>query len=189
MDWFDGKPTMTISEAFACAPKMPECPETPTWDNNRYIYSNSDLGEIYELLTFEDRVMHTHTCSGHCFVWNYPNMPYEQGFRIYTYRSHDGWGRVSIQARTMETLIDGSGSRMYSGNWRELVKKWGARQINGENIVLIDFDKMYCWGDDRDMQPHVDAMKEDVLKWYKALPEVVPPEPTQEELSRQIVYR
>lgn len=192
MDWYDGEPRMTISQAFACAPRMPTKPRKAKWDNSTPVYTNSELGSIFELITEADRIMHTHTCSGHCFVWNYVNQPREDGFRLFTFRSKDGWGRVSIQTRTMETLIDGSGSRMYAGNWRTRVDECGVRLVKTvegvEALVLLDFDKMYSWGGDL-KQEIIDAMKEDVLNWWRGLPEAIAPAPTEEELSRKLVYR
>lgn len=187
-DWYDGPPHMSIGEAMACSPRMPPKPNKPKWENTKALFT-CPLGEIYELVTLGDAIMHTHTMSGHCFVWNRPNSPWEEGFRKYTFRSPDGWARVSIQARTLATLIDGSGSRMYCGNWRTLAEDWGAREVVGEAgkeaIVLLDFDAGYFSDFER---ADAELMKQMVLKWYKGLPEVDIPVPTEEEKSRKIVY-
>lgn len=193
-DWYDGEPACTISEAFAKATRMPAKPKKATWDNNTPVVAvkgypkNLDWG-IYEIKTMQDRIMHTHTCSGHCFVWNAPNQLHDDGFRLYTLRSADGWGRVSILAHRLDSLIAGTGSRMYCGNWRDLVSTWGAKEVNGEAIVLLDYDCMYTWGEDTVTQADINKMKEQVLAWYKFMPEVVVPDPTDEEKARKIVYK
>lgn len=180
-DWYDGKPAMTIGEAFACATRMPRSPDTPSWENDKPVYT-SNYGGIYELLSIQDRIMHTHTMSGHCFVWNAPNQKREDGFRLFTYRSNDGWARVSILTHELDSLIAGTGSRMYCGNWRKLQEERGARLLNGVPIVLLDYDMGYFMDGFADAP----AMKADVLTWYQGLAEVKPPAPTEEELARKI---
>lgn len=189
MDWYDGPAACTISEAFARCPRVPPKPKEPAWFNNTPVASFKS-GDIYEILNLDDRIMHTYTCSGHCFVWNAPNQQYEDGFRLYTFRSKDGWGRVSILAHELRSLIAGTGSRMYCGNWRKLAEERGARYLNGEAIVLLDYDRMYLWGTDAGLtQADIDGMKELVGKWYDTLLPVMVPEPTKEELARKIEYR
>lgn len=188
MDWYDGAPRMTITQAFAAAPKMPPTPESPKWLNDDAIYTHSDLGSIYALLSFDDRAMHVCT-AGQCFVWNYGNQPHEDGFRLFSYRSPDGWGRVSIQTRTLETCIDGTGSRMYTGNWRKRAETYGARLLNGENLVLLDFAGSYSFGNWALEQSHIESMVADVERWWKGLPSVDVPAPTDEEKARKIEYR
>lgn len=166
----DGEPlNLSIGEALSRAPRMPVCPEKPTWDENNYVYANTELGEIYPCQSENDRIMHTHTMSGHCFVWNYPNMPYEEGFRLFSYRSPDGWARVSIQARTLDTCADGSGSRMYCGNWQDIAKANTVRVVNGEELVLLDFGKGFFFGPNAIEPEKAQAMKDDVLKWWEGL--------------------
>lgn len=173
----DGEPlAMDIAEAMRIAPDMPTCPTEPTWDDNGYVYMNSDLGGIFPCQSEHDRIMHTHTMSGHCFVWNYPNMTYEDGFRLFTYRSLDNWARVSIQARTLESCQDGSGSRMYCGNWQDIAKHNTVRNLDGENLVLLDFDKGYFYGPTAIDAETAQRMKDDVLNWWNGLPLVDVPE-------------
>lgn len=190
-DWYDGPAACSISEAFSRAPRVGNRPVDPVWDNHIDVDGNSCVATrvgLFEILTDADRMMHTYTCSGHCFVWNAPNQQRSDGFRLFTYRDYEGWGRVSIIAHNLDTLIDGSGSRMYCGNWRALVKEWGARDLNGTAIVLLDYDRMYVYGE-AITQAEVDEMKEETLEWYLSLPEVIPPEPTKEELARKIEYK
>jgi len=171
----DGEPlNIPISEALSRAPRLPARPEVPTWDNNAYVYCNSELGAIFECQTENDRVMHTHTMSGHCFVWNYPNMPYEDGFRLFSYRSPDNWARISIQTRTLDSCLRGIGSRMYCGNWEDMAKGHTIRHLNGEDLVLLDYDKGYVYGEVI-TQEHVDKMKGDVMNWWNGLPIVEMP--------------
>ena len=173
----DGEPLrISISEAMNRAPRMPACPEKPTWDENGYVYANTELGAIFPCQSENDRIMHTHTMSGHCFVWNYPNMTYEDGFRLFSYRSPDDWARVSIQARTLDTCRDGSGSRMYCGNWQDMAKARTVRLLDGEELVLLDFDKGYFYGPTAIDPAIAEAMKADVMNWWNGLPLVDVPE-------------
>lgn len=172
----DGTPIrISISEAMASTPRLGACPETPSWDDNGYVYHNSELGAIFPCQSEHDRIMHTHTMSGHCFVWNYPNMTFEDGYRLFSYRSLDDWARVSIQARTLDACRNNAENRMYCGNWQDMAKRT-VRNLDGEDLVLLDFDKGYFYGPTAIDATIAQAMKDDVMKWWNGLPLVAVPE-------------
>src|SRR4051812_39933909 len=166
--------------------KMPEKPEKPTWVNDKPIYT-SDLGAIYELETLDDRVMHTLT-AGQCFVYNYNGQSYEDGYRLFSYRTAGTeWAYVSIQIRTYESCASGEGSRMYTGGWQRDAEKHGVKVLNGENVILFANQKAYSYRTTDAPQAVMDAQQEDVYKWWAGLPDADPttfPEITEKAKSQ-----